>query len=87
MSQNSHFGDNQTPQQALNMKFLWVLFPANCLKYVAQKINDKDFELVVVDCVGHQILYLGDAAADAAPNNKALVIFIGLEMGNSCSDF
>jgi hypothetical protein len=80
MSQHSHFGNDQTPQQALDMRFLWVLFPTNCLKYVAQKINNEDLKLIVEDCVGHQVLQLGDAAADAAPNNIALVIFVCLEI-------
>ena len=55
------------------------LFPADRLDDLAEEVEGEDLELRVVVGVGDQALNLGDAGADVAPDNVALVVLVSLK--------
>ena len=55
------------------------LFPADRLDDLAKEVEGEELELRVVVGVGHQALNLGDAGADVAPDDVALVVFVSLK--------
>ena len=79
VSQDPHLGQDHCTEEALDVGLVRDLFPADRLDDLAKEVEGEELELRVVVGVGDQALNLGDAGADVAPDDVALVVLVSLK--------
>ena len=79
MTQHPCHTQDHSSEQTLHVRFVGDLLPPDLLDDLAHQVEGELLELGAVVGVSHQVLDLGQAAADGAPDNITLVLFEGLK--------
>jgi len=79
VTQHPRLGQDHASEETLNVRFVGDLLPPNLLDDLTHQVEGELLELGAVVGVRHQVLDLGEAAADGAPHDVAVVVLESLK--------